>query len=126
MAYGTIYSDTIQGSTANTAPVFNDGNSRETGKLCRSWSDFDGSASTIKASFNVSSLTKNATGQWYINMTTAMLDANYNCVAGSGYQISNFSTGFVSTFPSSTSSQAIAKYASGFQDEYFVHSNVFR
>ena len=37
MAYGTIYSDTIQGSTANTAPVFNDGNSREIGQLCKAW-----------------------------------------------------------------------------------------
>ena len=65
MAYGTIYSDTIQGSTANTAPVFKDGNTVEIGQLCKAWVNFDGtSGGSVRASFNTSSKTRNGTGDW--------------------------------------------------------------
>jgi len=43
---------------------------------CRAWVNFDGSAS-IRASANVSSITDNGTGDFTINFTTAMPDANY-------------------------------------------------
>jgi hypothetical protein len=48
----------------------------------RAWVNFDGTTSppTIKASGNVSSVTKNSTGDYTINFTVALPDANY-CVS---------------------------------------------
>ena len=43
---------------------------------CRAWVNFNGSAS-IRASGNVSSVTDNGAGDFTINFTTAMPDANY-------------------------------------------------
>ena len=54
------------------------------GQLCKAWVNFDGttaSPSTIRASGNVSSITKSATGTYVVNFTTAMPDANYSVVA---------------------------------------------
>jgi hypothetical protein len=52
---------------------------------CRAWVNFSGTSSpgTIRASGNVSSVTRNATGDFTINFTTAMQDANYAIVATS-------------------------------------------
>jgi hypothetical protein len=46
---------------------------------CRAWVNFDGTTSpgTIRASGNVSSVTRHAGGQYTINMTTAMPDTNF-------------------------------------------------
>jgi hypothetical protein len=43
----------------------------------KAWINFNGSTSTIRANYNISSITKNATGDYTINFTTAMTDANY-------------------------------------------------
>jgi hypothetical protein len=45
----------------------------------KAWVNFDGTTSpgTIRASFNVSSITDNGTGDYTVNFTTAMPDANY-------------------------------------------------
>lgn len=49
------------------------------GQLCRAWVNFDGTTSpiNIRASYNVSSITDNGTGDYTVNFTTAMPDANY-------------------------------------------------
>jgi hypothetical protein len=46
---------------------------------CRAWVNFDGTTTppTIRASGNVSSATRNGTGDYTVNFTTAMPDANY-------------------------------------------------
>jgi len=50
---------------------------------CRAWVNFNGVTGVIRASGNVSSVTRNATGDLTINFTTAMPDANYAIVATS-------------------------------------------
>jgi hypothetical protein len=55
-------------------------------QLCKAWVNFNGTTatpSTIRSSYNVSSITKNGTGDYTVNFSTAMADANYstNCVA---------------------------------------------
>jgi hypothetical protein len=45
--------------------------------IAKAWVNFNGTAGTIRNSFNVTSLTKNTTGDYTINFTTAMPDANY-------------------------------------------------
>jgi len=51
---------------------------------CRAWVNFNGADTvTIRASGNVSSITDNGTGDYTVNFTTAMSDANYVAVFGS-------------------------------------------
>jgi hypothetical protein len=48
--------------------------------IAKAWVNFDGTVatpSTIRASFNVSSITKSGTGDYVVNFTTAMPDVNY-------------------------------------------------
>ena len=52
------------------------------GQLCRAWVNFNGTGTVaIRASYNVSSITDNATGDYTVNFATAMPDANYSVVA---------------------------------------------
>lgn len=44
---------------------------------CRGWVNFNGTSGAIRASGNVSSVTRIGTGRYRINFTTAMPDANY-------------------------------------------------
>jgi len=56
------------------------------GNAVKAWVNFDGTTatpSTIRASFNVSSVTRNATGEYTINFTTAMPDTNYAMIGSS-------------------------------------------
>lgn len=47
-------------------------------QLCRAWVNFNGTSTVaIRASFNVSSITDNGTGDYTVNFTTALADANY-------------------------------------------------
>jgi len=60
------------GPISGSAPMF----------AARAWVNFNGTTSpgTIRASGNVSSVTRNNTGDFTINFTTAMPDANYSVV----------------------------------------------
>jgi len=46
---------------------------------CRAWVNFDGTGTvSIRASGNVSSITDNGTGDYTVNLTTAMTDTSYS------------------------------------------------
>jgi hypothetical protein len=52
---------------------------------CRAWVNFNGTGTVaIRSSGNVSSITDNGTGDYTVNFTTAMPDANYSAVGSSG------------------------------------------
>ena len=75
------------GSTLSSDPVGFYDNSKALspgsvgGQLCRAWVNFDGTGTVaIRASYNVSSITDNGTGDYTVNFTTAMPDANYSAV----------------------------------------------
>jgi len=69
-----IYSD----ASANLQ--FNSGyGSIATAYGCRAWVNFNGTGTVaIRASGNVSSITDNGTGDYTVNFTTAIADANYS------------------------------------------------
>ena len=84
-AQGKVLSDSKLDKTSivasGTAPYY----------VCRAWVNFNGTGTpTIRASGNVSSITDNGVGDYTINFTTAMPDANYVVTethsAGSGGQ----------------------------------------
>jgi len=85
---GTIVADNIQAAStstlvlkngvANTPPTIQDSAGTEIGTFCRAWVNFNGTGTVaIRASFNVSSITDNGTGDYTVNFTTAMPDTNY-------------------------------------------------
>ena len=59
----------------------------------RAWVNFNGTGTVaIRASGNVSSITDNSTGNYTVNFTTAMSDANYSVstLSGPNGQITNY------------------------------------
>ena len=116
MAYGSVLTDTVQSSTAATAPVFKDGNGIQIGTLCRAWVNFNGTGTVaIRSSFNVSSITDNGTGDYTINFTTALPDANYAVheqhSSGSAQVQGGGTTPFISSTYSQTTSSVRVQYA---------------
>ena len=83
MAYGTLASDTLQSSTTGVPTQFQDGSGTQIGTLCRAWVNFPGSTGTRNASFNVSSVTVNSTGNFTVTFTNAFSDTNYSVVTAS-------------------------------------------
>ena len=84
----TLQVTNINSNTASTPPVINDSGGTQVGTFCRAWVNFNGTGTvsanqTIRASFNVSSVFKNGTGDYTVNFTTALVDANY-CVNYTG------------------------------------------
>lgn len=53
---------------------------------CRAWVNFNGTGTVaIRSSGNVTSITDNGVGNYTVNLTTAMPDANYTTVASGSY-----------------------------------------
>lgn len=85
-------------NASGSAPVY----------ACRAWVNFNGTGTVaIRASGNVSSITDNGTGNYTVNFTTAMPDANY-CVHASTER----SSGFVNVGSYDSSRVRIATYSS--------------
>lgn len=77
---------------------------------CRAWVNFNGTGTVaIRASGNVSSITDNGTGDYTVNFTTAMPDANYAAqISGSrDNTTSRFGDNFINYGPSTTTTQRI-------------------
>jgi hypothetical protein len=81
-AYGTTdLSTLIEQARIDSAGLFkfNSGyGSAATAYGCRAWVNFTGSTAAIKASGNVTSITRSGVGSYTINFTTAMPDINYS------------------------------------------------
>ena len=65
-------------TVGGTSITFNDGSVQTIAQPVRAWVNFDGTGTVaIRASFNVSSITDNGTGDYTVNFTSAMPDTNY-------------------------------------------------
>ena len=66
---------------------------------CRAWVNFDGvTTATIRASGNVSSVTRNGAGDYTVNFTTALPDANYSATATGGQVSGGFGSSAIQMF----------------------------
>jgi hypothetical protein len=94
MAYGSVLTDVVQSSVTGSPPQFNDGTGTQVGTLCRAWVNFNGVSGSvaIRASFNVSSITYNGTGDYTVNFTNAMTDTNYSVSGSARYNGTSDST----------------------------------
>jgi hypothetical protein len=54
-----------------------------TSQLCKAWVLFNGTSGSVTNSFNVSSVTRNGTGDYTLNFSTAMANANYAATCSS-------------------------------------------
>jgi len=60
-------------------------------QIAKAWVNFNGTTSpgTIRSSYNVSSVTKNGTGDYTVNFASAMADANYSWAAAHNFLSDN-------------------------------------
>ena len=98
-------STTISGTSGVTFP---DSTSMQTGQqACKAWINFNGTGTVaIRGSYNVSSITDNGTGDFYVNFTNAMPDANYSTFGSlvGGYGIESTAGIFQDGFSAQTTS----------------------
>jgi len=139
---GTIVADTLQAAStstlvlkngvANTPPTIQDSAGTQIGTFCRAWVNFNGTGTVaIRASFNVSSITDNGTGNYTVNFTTAMPDGNYSIAQTLFAQASSNDGGVAviawGTTPSTTSFNMVTDQRSvGEYDPTIVCFSVFR
>ena len=106
---------------------------------CRAWVNFDGDPITIRASGNVSSITDNGTGDYTVNFTAAMPDANYSIVGGfsrepvgggnstNTYNINTNNTTGADVAPTTSGFRvAVLVYGVGGRDINYINLAVFR
>ena len=140
-------SGTMQFAVANTQQAsittaglfqFNSGyGSVATAYGCRAWVNFDGTTNvggfcTVRASGNVSTVADNGTGDYTINFTTAMSDANY-CAVASGNAVGGTisvaqpnSTAFAYSAPTTTACRVFFSNNTAAKDVTACNVAIFR
>tara|TARA_B100001059_G_C17810983_1_gene572235 strand:+ start:648 stop:1133 length:486 start_codon:yes stop_codon:yes gene_type:complete len=85
---GVVDADTLAANAVTTAKISDSqiteaklASDQKKG-LAQAWINLDGTDNSIRSSFNVSSITDNTTGDYSVNFTTALADANF-AVGGS-------------------------------------------
>jgi hypothetical protein len=124
----------ISSAAANTPVIMQDSGSNS--NTVRAWVNFNGTGTVaIRVSFNVSSITDNGTGDYTVNFTNALPDANYSIV-GSVINGENKDAVIVAgvagipnpTPPTTSLSRFQVRYApsNSLQDSNYVNIAVFR
>jgi hypothetical protein len=131
---GTVDTDVLAANAVTYAKI----GTTEQGQLCKAWVNFDGTGTVaIRASYNVSSITDNGTGDYTVNFTTAMPDANYTVIGGGASVLNaalpitypNTSAGGAvnQTAPSTSSFKVATNIPTGVAyDPQYVYLAVFR
>ena len=125
LAFGT----TTEDASGNLA--FNSGyGSSAVAYGCRAWVNFNGTGTVaIRASGNVSSITDNGTGDYTVNFTTAMVDANYSAHYGVGDNSIANGIAYAQTATFSTSVHRIMtsnRSTGAMQDQNYIGVAIFR
>jgi hypothetical protein len=127
----TTTADTSNTQIATTAMVHsaitNDLNATGSAPMyaCRAWVNFNGTGTVaIRASGNVSSITDNGTGNYTINFTTAIPDANYAGIATAGMEGSSAGSGMVGWCYSYTTSSLRIGITDNNADTLYDNANV--
>ena len=96
---------------------------------CRAWVNFNGTGTVaIRASGNVSSITDNGAGNYTINFTTQMPDANYSTTFGGDVSTGIFMSIQSGTVIPTTSSVLVRCYNTAFAsvDGAYMYVSIFR
>jgi hypothetical protein len=93
----------------------------------KAWVNFNGTGTVaIRASYNVSSITDNGTGDYTVNFTTALADANYSLVGTAGQNSSAIGVIGINsgtTAPTTTAVRVFTRNMANNPDD-FVHDCV--
>ena len=105
-------------TVVGTAPLY----------MCRAWVNFNGTGTVaIRGSGNVSSITDNGAGDYTVNFTTAMSDANYATVSTAQQANSSGSVMLYYITPQTTTSVRVIYYdAAAYRDPANFGVAVFR
>jgi hypothetical protein len=112
-------------TVSGTAPIY----------PCRAWVNFDGTGTVaIRASGNVTSITDNGAGDYTVNFTTAMPDANYSTSFSVGTIVSSTGGYFPqiaagasgSTYSTSAVKVNCRNTAGSYQDTDLLCVSIFR
>ena len=119
------------GAFANGNFAFDSGyGSMATAYGCRAWVNFNGTGTVaIRSSGNVSSITDNGTGDYTVNFTTALPDANYATTGMTGGVNTGYVLGVYSSVASpSTTSVRVGSFRAGvgLADEAYINVTIFR
>lgn len=113
----------IAGNAATATKLLNDTGSAPS-YSCRAWVNFNGTGTvSIRASGNVSSITDNGVGDYTVNFTSAMLDANYAVSGTAGPAGGTYSA--VSYLAGSCRTQTLNAYGA-LVDNQLVSTVIFR
>jgi hypothetical protein len=142
---GTIVADQLEAAStstlvlkngvANTPPTIQDSAGTQIGTFCRAWVNFNGTTNTggfctIRGSFNVTSVADNGTGDYTVNFTTAMPDANYMINGTSSLPSGGSDRRVVATnlntTPTTSAVRISVGYGSTADDQSYVQVAVFR
>ena len=120
----------VDSAGANTATI----NGVQPTNPVRAWVNFNGTGTVaIRASYNVTSITDNNTGQYTVNFTNAMPDANYSTVTGTGVFYNGFNSGnqgrhalIASQSTTNVRIEVIITTLTSYQDLPYIGVSVFR
>jgi hypothetical protein len=94
---------------------------------CRAWVNFNGTGTVaISSSGNVSSITDVGVGQYTVNLTNSMPDANYSVGVNTDYDGVGFGVNAKNFASGSFSVQCILPNLSNYTDHSLVNCQVFR
>lgn len=119
IANGSITAPMLSGGQTGSAPIYG----------CRAWVNFNGTGTiAIRASGNVSSIADNGDGDYTINFTSAMPDANFSCVASQSYSNGTYVSQMVGPTAFTTGSVRIKDqaYNGASFDSDVVNAAIFR
>jgi len=129
LGVGNTGATTADVASFNSSGVFafNSGyGSSATAYGCRAWVNFNGTGTVaIRASGNVSSITDNGTGDYTVNFTTAMPDANYAAVYG-GSEYTSLGTSLTTQLTGSANIKTYTPNNATAVDRLQVHAAFFR
>jgi hypothetical protein len=117
----TIVSQTLSNGTVSTSTA------NVIQGSAKAWVNYAGSSGTRNSSYNVSSVTRSATGRWTVNFTTAFANTSY-CVAISGVMQGNGLPNQVTELDRTTTTlsiQALTYNAAAFIDPLSVSATIF-
>ena len=99
----TLKVNRIEPRTGDTVEIVGLDIPEPTESPVKAWVNFNGTGTVaIRDSMNVSSITDNATGQYFVNFSASMPDANFSAVASKKNETTN--NGFACQIPQITES----------------------
>tara|TARA_Y100000033_G_C2703755_1_gene89880 strand:- start:2 stop:385 length:384 start_codon:yes stop_codon:yes gene_type:complete len=112
-------------NTGSGAPTVKNSSGTEIGQFAKAWVNFNGSGTVaIRDSFNVSSITDNATGRYTINFTNAFSNANYAAAGLADFGIAQDTATTNDTPFTTTTAKIVVYHTANFSDQDRTQINV--